>query len=122
MGSVTGSLAAIETGGRALGGETVAPGHGPVGGAELLEETAFLPELAGGGGGPRGCGRTVGAGDGPDHRSGRVGRTLDAERIVGNLHRSYAELAGAVPVRRSIGHGVREMVEFHGVSRSAVPE
>ncbi|WP_106396540.1 MBL fold metallo-hydrolase [Actinocorallia populi] len=114
MGSVTGSLAVIEEL-RGLGPRTVVPGHGPVGGPELLDQTerylSWLMDVAIEG---VARGRTVleaaAAAD-----LGEFGALLDSERIVGNLHRAYAELDG-MPQGAQIDVGIAfaEMVEFHG--------
>ncbi|MCX5267327.1 MBL fold metallo-hydrolase [Streptomyces sp. NBC_00199] len=114
MGSVTGSLEAIGRL-RALGAQTVVPGHGPVGGAELLDETAaylnWLLEVAE-------SGLRAGRSALETARTTELGAWaafLDAERIVGNLHRAYAELAGAVPgAPIDVATAFGEMTQFHG--------
>ncbi|WP_395511798.1 MBL fold metallo-hydrolase [Streptomyces racemochromogenes] len=113
-GSVSGSLAAVEEL-RALGPRTVVPGHGPVGGPELLDATAGylrrVQRLAA-------EGRAAGLTPLEAAREADLGpyaELLDAERLVPNLHRAYAEAAGAAP-----GHPLdvetmfREMVAHHG--------
>ncbi|MEY9876240.1 cyclase [Streptacidiphilus sp. MAP12-33] len=110
MGSVTGSLAVIDRL-RALGAETVVPGHGPVGGPELLDRTesylSWLLELA-----------RSGLEAGHDvlevarrAQLGRFAELIDSERVVGNLHRAYAELSGA---EADIAAAFGEMITFHG--------
>jgi cyclase len=91
FGSVRGGLVAIETL-RALRPVTVVCGHGPVCGPEVLDTCAaylrWIQELAAWG---RAAGRTpleVARLAGP----GDFGDLIDRERIVGNLHRAYAEL------------------------------
>ncbi|MEW1639977.1 MBL fold metallo-hydrolase [Streptomyces sp. NPDC093801] len=113
-GSVSGTLAVVE-GLRALGPRTVVPGHGPVGGPELLDETAgYLRRVQ------RLAAEGLAAGLTPLETAREAGPgpyagLLDAERLVPNLHRAFAEAAGAAP-----GHPLdvermfREMVEFHG--------
>lgn len=91
MGSVRGSLDAVATLSR-LGARTVICGHGPVAGSEVFEQTlAYLrwiellaAEGARQGLSPLQLAREADLGD--------FGELLDPERIVGNLHRAYAEL------------------------------
>ncbi|MEV7559745.1 MBL fold metallo-hydrolase [Streptomyces sp. NPDC089795] len=114
MGSVSGSLAAMERL-RALGAETVVPGHGPVGGPELIDANVayfrWIAELAE---------RGVEAGLTPLELAAEAGEgplegLLDAERLVPNLHRAYAELAGAAPGEPlDVGALFQEMAEFNG--------
>lgn len=92
-GSVAGFLTVLTTL-RALEAETIVPGHGPVCGPEVIDETEryvrFVQEIAA-----------------AEHRAGKapleVAQTadlgefhgwLDHERIVGNLYRAYAEIDG----------------------------
>ncbi|MER7466253.1 MBL fold metallo-hydrolase [Streptomyces sp. NPDC097981] len=114
MGSVSGSLAAMERL-RALGAQTVVPGHGPVGGPELIDANEayfrWIAGLAEGG---------VAAGLTPLEVAAEAGESpfadlLDAERLVPNLHRAYAELAGAAPgAPLDVGALFQEMAEFNG--------
>jgi cyclase len=95
MGSVAGCVEALEKVVLALGARTVVPGHGPVfEGAAPIETTLdylrFVLDLAA---------RGRAAGIPPlqaarDTDLGRFADWPDAERLVGNLHRAYAELAG----------------------------
>ncbi|WP_406232351.1 MBL fold metallo-hydrolase [Nocardia sp. NBC_01009] len=93
MGSISGSLTAVRRL-AALGAKTVVSGHGPVTGAEVLAQTArylqWIQELAAEGRSlglpPLEVARQV------DH--GEFTELVDAERIVGNLYRAYAELDG----------------------------
>ncbi|MFB8179233.1 MBL fold metallo-hydrolase [Streptomyces sp. NPDC055966] len=92
-GSVEGALRAVATL-RGFGARTVVCGHGPVCGPEVFDETeAYLRwiqviAMEGWQQGltPLETAREAGLGD--------FGRLLDAGRIVGNLHRAYAELDG----------------------------
>jgi len=114
MGSVTGSLRAIDRL-RALGAETIVPGHGPVGGPELFdvaeEYLLWLQDLA-----KTGRDRELdplALARGTD--LGRFADLRETERFVGNLARVYAELDGApegapLEVPRIFG----EMAEYHG--------
>ncbi|MFJ9409542.1 MBL fold metallo-hydrolase [Streptomyces sp. NPDC101393] len=113
-GSISGSLAVIDKL-RALGPRTVIPGHGPVGGPVLLDDTAaylrHVQHLAADG---------LAAGLTPletarEAELGPFAALLDSERLVPNLHRAYAEAAGAEPGHPlDIGSLFSEMVTFHG--------
>ncbi|MFI2778814.1 MBL fold metallo-hydrolase [Streptomyces sp. ALB3] len=113
-GSVSGSLEVIERL-RTLEPETVVSGHGPVGGPELLDETAgylrHVQRLAADGTAAGLTPLEVARESGPGPYAG----LLDSERLVPNLHRAYAEIRGAEP-----GHWLdieelfSEMVAFHG--------
>ena len=93
MGSVTGALTAV-AGLRALGPRTVVCGHGPVAGPEVFDRTEeylrWILDLARAGRdaglSPLDVARQTGLGPYAD--------LLDPERMVGNLHRAYDELAG----------------------------
>jgi cyclase len=114
MGSISGSLRALDRL-RALGATTIVPGHGPVSGPEVFDVTErylrWLQGLAGGG---------AAAGMSPldTARSaslGEFGELLDAERLVGNLHRAYAELDGGPPgAPIPILEPFQEMTVFNG--------
>jgi len=93
MGSVTGSLQALERV-RALRAETIVPGHGSVCGPEVIDDVAdylrFVQETARGG---------FEAGLEPlalarETDLGRFSEWLDSERFVANVHRAYSELRG----------------------------
>ncbi|MEV5988946.1 MBL fold metallo-hydrolase [Streptomyces sp. NPDC052051] len=93
MGSLSGSLRALERL-RALGAETVVPGHGPVTDPSAFDRTErylrFVAEVAQR---ERAAGRTpleaAGATD-----LGEFGELRESERLVADLHRAYAELGG----------------------------
>lgn len=96
MGSVAGSLAAVDRL-RVFGAATIVPGHGGVCGAEVLDTVAgylgFVRGLAA---------EAKAAGQAPLDAArqadlGPYAELLDGERLVGNLHRAYAELDGAAP-------------------------
>ncbi|HEY3880664.1 MAG TPA: MBL fold metallo-hydrolase, partial [Trebonia sp.] len=126
MGSVTGCVEALENAVLPLGAKTVVPGHGPVfeGTAPIeatLDYLRFVLDLAA---------RGQAAGVPPLEAArqtdlGRFAGWPDAERIVGNLHRAYAELAGTprggpVDVMGALG----DMVAYNGgkpLSCSALP-
>jgi cyclase len=93
QGSVAGSLEAIARL-RALGAGTVVAGHGPVGGQDAFDTTEaylrWVQQIAKDG---------VAAGLSPLELArqadlGEFAGLLDPERLVGNLHRAYAEERG----------------------------
>ncbi|MCK2213620.1 MBL fold metallo-hydrolase [Actinomadura sp. ATCC 31491] len=114
MGSVTGAIDALAQL-RELGAETVVPGHGEVCGPEAYDEVEgylrFVLETAG-------RGRQAGLSPLDAARQtdlGPWGRLLDAERIVGNLHRAYAELAGHPPgAPIDLAAAVGDMIAYNG--------
>jgi cyclase len=111
---VAGSLAAVERL-RQLGAETIVPGHGGVCGPEVLDTVAgylnFVRDLAA-------SAKPAGVPPLEAARQADLGpyaELLDRERLVGNLHRAYAELDGAPPgapidLRAAIG----DMVAYNG--------
>ncbi|WP_031065849.1 MBL fold metallo-hydrolase [Streptomyces sp. NRRL WC-3742] len=114
MGSLEGSLRALARL-RALGPQVVVPGHGPVGGPELIDATeAYLRWL--------GALAQDGLRDGltPFQTAeaadpGEFAELLDGERLVANLHRAYGELRGLAPgARIDVAAAFGEMVRFHG--------
>ncbi|GAB2862592.1 MBL fold metallo-hydrolase [Actinocorallia aurea] len=110
MGSVTGSLKVLDAL-RALGADVVVPGHGPVGGPGLIDETGayltWLLEVA-----EAGLRAGLSPLDAARAADPGVHRLLaDPERIVGNLHRAYADLTAGRPDQAL---AFAEMVEFHG--------
>lgn len=95
MGSVTGAIEVLTTVLSAYPAETVVPGHGAPCDLGLVPTTVdylrFVLDTARGG---------LDAGLTPLETArecdlGRYAGWLDAERIVGNLHRAYADLAGS---------------------------
>lgn len=114
MGSVSGSLAAIDRL-RALRPRTVVCGHGPVAGPEVLDENAaylrWIQDVAAEGTESKQSPLQTAL----DAGAGAFGHLLDQERIVGNLHRAYAELTGAVPGAPLDLAGVfGEMIAYNG--------
>jgi cyclase len=113
MGSVSGSIAAVERL-QALGAETIVPGHGDVcGPAELQDQLDYLRfvqsvarEAVASGTAALDAARATDL--------GRFGEWHDTERIVGNLHRAMAEERGLEPggdidLLTAIG----EMIEYN---------
>ncbi|MEU5045331.1 MBL fold metallo-hydrolase [Streptomyces griseorubiginosus] len=114
MGSLSGSLAAIDRL-RQFDARVLVTGHGPVAGPEVLDTAErYLLWV-------RGLAREgLAAGLTPlevaaETDPGEYARLLDAERLVPNLHRAYAEERGLAPgAPMDIGAMFREMIEHHG--------
>ena len=116
MGSVAGAIEVLENVVRPLGARTIVPGHGPVfESSEPIDATLdylrFVTDVAA-------RGRHAGLSPLDAARETSLGRFAawpDAERIVGNLHRAYAELDGApngAPV--DIIAALGDMVTYNG--------
>ncbi|MFB7246691.1 MBL fold metallo-hydrolase [Streptomyces populi] len=114
MGSVSGSLRVLDRL-RALEPRVVVPGHGPVGGPELLDADADYLRWV------RGLARqglaegltplALARATGPGPFAGLT----DSERLVVNLHRAYAEERGAEPAAPlDVPAVFGEMVDFCG--------
>ncbi|MFI5952984.1 MBL fold metallo-hydrolase [Cryptosporangium sp. NPDC051539] len=113
-GSVAGAVDAV-TALKSLGAETIVPGHGPVCGPEVIDDVLaylrFVLDLA-----------VLGVRDGTPPlevaRSvdlGRFAALTDQERLVGNLHRAYAELGGAERgAAMDFGSALADMREYNG--------
>lgn len=114
MGSVAGSLTALETL-RGLGAETVVPGHGPVCGPEVLDDMVaylrFVQEVA-----RRGYDEGLSALDaGQQTDLGRFDVWHDKERLVGNLHRAYSEIRGEpLGIELEMGPIIGDMITYNG--------
>ena len=115
QGSVSGWIEVLETVLRPLGAQTLVPGHGPVCGPEVIDDMLaylrFVQQTArqakAAGLPPLEAARATDLGEFKD--------LLDAERIVGNLHRAYLELDGAqrgAPVDFPAALG--DMVAYNG--------
>lgn len=116
-GSVLGAIEVLEKFLKPLGARTIVPGHGPVTGPEVIDDVLgylyFLRDTAE---------RASAAGLPPLEAAravslGRYAQWSDPERIVGNLHRAYADLAGAGqrpgdPV--DLPAALAEMVAYNG--------
>jgi cyclase len=116
VGSVAGAARVLEQVIAPLRARTIVPGHGPVfEGTGPIEETlaylSFVQRTAASG---RDAGLTpLEAGREAD--LGRFGQWPDAERIVGNLHRAYAELPDAPPgATVDIIAALADMVSYNG--------
>ena len=119
MGSVAGCVEVLERVVLALGARTVVPGHGPVfeGTAPIeatLDYLGFVLELAA-------EGRAAGLTPLQTAREADLGRFADwpdAERLVGNLHRAYAELAGTPRGGAiDVAGALTDMVAYNGGRR-----
>jgi cyclase len=114
MGSIAGAVDVLE-GLKTLGAETIVPGHGAVSGPELIDKIlSYLHFVEG----VAAQGRDAGVGPLEAARStdlGEYAELLDSERIVGNLHRAYAELGGAERgARIDVAGAFADMVTFNG--------
>jgi cyclase len=117
MGSVAGALETVEAL-KQFAARTIVPGHGKVGGPEIIDDVlaylAFLDDLAR---------RGHAAGLTPLQTAreadlGRFAELSDAERLVGNLHRAFAELDGAergAPI--NLPAALIDMVAYNGGQR-----
>lgn len=114
MGSLSGSLRVLDRL-RVLEPLHVVPGHGPLGGPELLDANAdylrWVDELARAGiaEGLAPLDLAMAADPGP------YGQLLDSERLVGNLVRAYAERRGAQPAAPlDVRAAFDDIVALHG--------
>jgi cyclase len=115
MGSVSGAIEVLEQVIAPLGATTIVAGHGAVGGPPLIDEVLgylrFVQDIAR---------RGLAAGLTPLEAAretdlGEYAGLLDAERIVGNLHRAYAEINGAEPgAPLDIVAALTDMVAYNG--------
>jgi cyclase len=113
-GSISGSVAAL---GRLaeLGAGTIVPGHGMLCGPEVIDEVLrylrFVQDLAH-------DARAAGLEPLEAAREADLGEfayLLDAERIVGNLHRAYAEDAGDPPgAPIDVARAMADTIELNG--------
>ena len=115
MGSVAGSIEVLETVVRPLGARTLVPGHGPVAGPELIDAVLgylrFVLDVAERG---RAAGVTP-LEAARDADLGEFASWTDPERLVGNLHRAYAEMSGTPrggPI--NLGAAIRDMIIYNG--------
>jgi cyclase len=109
-GSVAGSLAALERL-RSFGARTLIPGHGPVSGPEVIDDARdYLQFLQ------RTAENARAAGLSPLEAArqtelGSFAELHEPERIVGNLHRAYADLDGK---QVDLVAALKDMVTYNG--------
>lgn len=113
MGSVTGAIDVLDEL-KAFGAQTIVPGHGEVCGPESLDVVQsylrFVLDVAYQG---HSAGKTpLEAARETD--LGQWASLTDSERIVGNLHRAYADLAGRSMVPEQLVAALGDMVQYNG--------
>ena len=115
MGSITGAIDVLENVVKPLAPRTIVPGHGEVCGPEVIDDVLgylrFVLDLArrgkDAGLSPLEAARDSGLGPYP-------GRS-DPERIVGNLHRAYADLGDGEPgAKLNFAAALFDMVAYNG--------
>ena len=114
-GSVSGLIEVLQTVLRPLGAQTLVPGHGPVCGPEVIDDTLaylrFVQDTAR-------AGKAAGLSPLEAARATDLGEfadLLDPERIAGNLHRAYLEVDGGergAPADRARALG--DMIAYNG--------
>jgi cyclase len=115
MGSVKGAIDVLETFVRPLGATTIVPGHGPVAGPGLIDDVVgylrMVLDIAA-------AGLAAGLSPLDAARQADLGGytdLTDRERIVGNLHRAYAEMTGTPPGGPiDLAGAVTDMVAYNG--------
>jgi cyclase len=115
QGSVAGAIQVLENIVKPLGAETIVPGHGPVAGPKLIDDVLgylrFVQTSAR-------AGHDAGLTPLDTAREldlGQYAELLDRERIVGNLHRAYAELEpGPLGARIDVAAALSDMVTYNG--------
>jgi len=115
MGAVRGTIEVLDTKIKPLGARTIVPGHGPVCGPEAIDDVlGYLRYVQ------RVAEQGKAAGMSPldaarEARPGAHADLLDAEQLVGNLYRAYAELDGAEPgAAIDIFAALIDMVQYNG--------
>jgi cyclase len=115
QGSVAGAIKVLEEVVAPLEAETIVPGHGPVGGPELIGRVlgyarfvqATAAEAKPAGLSPLEAAREADLGPYAD--------LTDPERLVGNLHRAYVELDGHAPgAPIDLVAALNDMIAFNG--------
>jgi cyclase len=116
MGSVEGAIRVLEEQIKPLGARTIVPGHGPVCGPEVVDDVlgylryvqAVAEQGLAAGLTPLEAAREIGLGEYADR--------TDSERLVGNLHRAYAESAPGAEwgAEIDVPAALIDMVVFNG--------
>lgn len=113
MGSVSGAITVLTEVVAAIPASTIVPGHGPPGGPELIDTVVgylhFVLDAAA-------RGRAAGLSPLETARESDLGTYadwLDAERIVGNLHRAYCDLDPSLPPL-DVRAALLDMVAYNG--------
>jgi cyclase len=115
MGSIAGAIDVLGNVLAPLGATTIVPGHGPVSGPGLIDDVLGYLRFV-----ERTARAAHAAGLSPLRAAqevdlGGYAELLDAERIVGNLHRAYAELDGAEPgAPIDLAAALSDMVAYNG--------
>jgi cyclase len=112
-GSVQGWIEALDRL-RALGAETIVPGHGAICGPDVIDDVAAYMQLV-----LDAARRGMAAGVEPlevarELDLGRFSAWLDGERLAANLHRAYSELRGEPRGAPLPGKAVADMIAFNG--------
>ncbi|MEV8371302.1 MBL fold metallo-hydrolase [Kribbella sp. NPDC056861] len=113
-GSIAGAIAVLTEVIAPLGARTIVPGHGPLCGPETISATLgylrFVQDLA-----SRGIDAGLSALDAARETDlGEYAGWSEPERIVGNLHRAYAEVRGAAPgAPIDVPGAFRDMVTYN---------
>jgi cyclase len=115
QGSVAGAIHVLENIVKPLGAETIVPGHGPVTGPELIDDVlGYLRFVQASARAGHDAGMTP-LDTARELDLGQYAELLDRERIVGNLHRAYAELEpGPLGARIDVAAALTDMVTYNG--------
>ena len=115
QGSVTGAIQVLEGVVKPLGARTIVPGHGPVSGPELIDDVlSYLRFVQSSAREGRDAGLTP-LETARELDLGPYAELGDRERIVGNLHRAYAELdGGPLDQRIDVAAALTDMVTYNG--------
>ena len=115
QGSIAGAITVLTEVIAPLAAETIVPGHGPVAGPELIDRVVgyarFVQQTAV-------AGKAAGLTPLEAAREADLGEhaeLTDPERIVGNLHRAYAELDGLEPGGQiDLLAALNDMITYNG--------